>query len=232
MVIKYGVLEPEEIAMLKEYHKELLSDIPFRKTLVNEYMEDYYNIARRINYPLPSRKPAEEVKKNMLLILNELYDTIQKNVQIISASIDNLNFYADKLNSIGLTKTVRGKQIPYEKLSKEKYLKNEETVVVKSKGKDPKTGNIVEIKREIVYNNAGIPTPEDLISNNDGAQRLDEVAKVGKESFRIRKSGAKRGRPAKRTTGNAPTEKDFGKRIIKNATKIAGTNKTMNKFKI
>jgi len=193
-----------------------MSDIFFRKMMVGELIDDYYKMGRRINNILPGRKSEAEVKKNLFEMLVKMHDRIQKDITIIRDAIYRVNTAADILNSMGLTKTIGGKQVAYEKLNEKDILDKEDIVTIRVNGKD----------KEFKFTTIDLPTPDALLKSGD---RLDEPLVYGDETERKRMKYA--AKPTKRMNLKNNSAMSFGTRVINNATKKSGTGRIVNKFK-
>jgi len=245
MVIKLSEMEPTDrmnaITKYKARHRDALEDIKFRLYLIDDLTASYRDMSKRINDIQPSKKDPVEIKKNMYEMLVDIYSQIQKHIKAINSHVDNINFYAKQLNEYDAAKTksvskngsvktimTHYPSIPYETIDKNDIFKKAEKIRIKVRSKNPKT-NKTEFKfKDVVYNTIDLPTPEEIY---DYDQRLDEsrVEIEGEETDRKSKSPKKRGRPSKREVVNSTSAKQFGARIIKNATKLSGTNKITRK---
>ena len=173
MDIDYNMLTHAQVRKYKEGLKEALSDIPFREQMVSERVKEYHKLRAKMDFPLPSKKPAAVVKKNLYSMLKELYEQIEEDKNIIGESIDTLNHCADELNAMNARKTKNKILQPYEKIDKEEFLNKE-----------------IEIAPGYKINTMQLLTPEELYGSGD---RFDEVFDCNKEAERRKKAKTKHG---------------------------------------
>jgi len=229
------------IIKYKAGHRDALEDIDFRLYLLEDLTAKYIIIKNKMGNLLPSKQDSLAIKKDLYAMLIDMHSDIKKHVNAIIMNADNINFYADQLNTYGAakTKSMHGDKsvktallhypsVPYETIDKNKIFKTKdqkrENIIQKGNNKKPESTNedITGVASQYVAPNEyldvyTIPLPP------------HEVGFKGEETDRKNKSSKKRGRPAKREVVNGTSAKQFGTRIIKNATKLSGTSKITRK---